>query len=66
MDFEMPKLDGVAATERILALDSKARIVMVTAFRDRQVEERARAAGVLAYVVKDNLMELLALLGRAS
>ncbi|MEK9138483.1 MAG: response regulator [Bacteroidota bacterium] len=66
MDFEMPKLDGVAATECILALDPNARIVMVTAFRDRQVEKRAMAAGALAYVVKDDLMGLPAFLARTS
>ncbi|MBM2841339.1 MAG: response regulator receiver protein [Bacteroidetes bacterium] len=66
MDFELPELDGIAATEFIRSMDPTARIVMVTAFRDRQVEERAIAAGVLAYVVKDNLMDLPALLVRAS
>ena len=51
MDVKMPRLDGIAAAERI----AKARIapvVMLTAFSQRDFIERARDAGAMAYLVK--------------
>ncbi len=51
MDIKMPILDGIAAAERI----AKARIapvVLLTAFSQKELVERARDAGAMAYVVK--------------
>ena len=51
MDVKMPRLDGIAAAERI----AKARIapvVMLTAFSQRDFIDRARDAGAMAYLVK--------------
>jgi len=51
MDIKMPILDGISAAERI----AKARIapvVLLTAFSQRELVERARDAGAMAYVVK--------------
>lgn len=51
MDVKMPVLDGISAAERI----SKARIapvVLLTAFSQSELVERARDAGAMAYVVK--------------
>ncbi|MFN8046039.1 MAG: response regulator [Dermatophilaceae bacterium] len=51
MDIKMPVLDGISAAEQIGA----ARIcpvVMLTAFSQTELVERARDAGVMAYVVK--------------
>ena len=50
-DVKMPKLDGISAATRI----GEARIapvVMLTAFSQRELVERARDAGAMAYVVK--------------
>ena len=51
MDVEMPKLDGISAAERI-ASDRIAPVVMLTAFSQRELVDRARQAGAMAYVVK--------------
>ncbi|MDO5034700.1 MAG: response regulator [Actinomycetaceae bacterium] len=51
MDVKMPKMDGITAAERILKELSCA-IVMLTAFSQRELVERARDAGAMAYVVK--------------
>ena len=51
MDVAMPKRDGLSAAEEIVA-DGLAPVVMVTAFSQREVVERATAAGVLGYLVK--------------
>lgn len=51
MDIKMPVMDGLTAAE-ILGKESLAPVVMLTAFSDRTLVERAREAGVMAYVVK--------------
>ena len=51
LDIKMPVLDGLSAAERI-AGDRIAPVVMLTAFSQRELVERARDAGVMAYVVK--------------
>lgn len=51
MDVKMPKLDGISAAER-LNKDNIAPVVLLTAFSQKELVERAAAAGALAYVVK--------------
>jgi AmiR/NasT family two-component response regulator len=51
MDVKMPVLDGITAAERI-GSEGLAPVVMLTAFSQRELVERARDAGVMAYVVK--------------
>src|ERR1700742_1724687 len=47
----MPVLDGISAAERIAA-ERLAPIVVLTAFSQRELVERARDAGAMAYLVK--------------
>jgi AmiR/NasT family two-component response regulator len=51
LDVKMPRLDGIAAAERI-AGQRIAPVVMLTAFSQRELVERARDAGAMAYLVK--------------
>jgi AmiR/NasT family two-component response regulator len=51
LDVKMPVLDGIAAAERI-AGDRVAPVVILTAFSQRELVERARDAGAMAYLVK--------------
>ncbi|MDR0504474.1 MAG: response regulator [Bifidobacteriaceae bacterium] len=51
MDVKMPGMDGIAAAEQIAA-DRLAPVVMLTAFSQAELVERARDAGAMAYVVK--------------
>src|SRR5215218_5611837 len=51
MDVKMPKLDGIAAASQI-AQARIAPVVMLTAFSQRELVERAREAGAMAYLVK--------------
>ena len=51
MDVKMPKMDGISAAE-IIAEERIAPIVMLTAFSQRDLVERARDAGAMAYLVK--------------
>jgi AmiR/NasT family two-component response regulator len=51
MDVKMPVMDGLTAAET-LGKEHVAPVVMLTAFSDRTLVERARDAGVMSYVVK--------------
>ena len=51
LDVKMPVLDGIAVAERI-ASARIAPVVMLTAFSQRDLVERAREAGAMAYLVK--------------
>ncbi len=50
-DIKMPVLDGLTAAERIAA-ERIAPVVILTAFSQRELVERAREAGAMAYLVK--------------
>lgn len=51
MDVKMPVMDGITAAEEIGA-DKICPVVMLTAFSQTELVERARDAGVMAYIVK--------------
>ena len=51
LDVKMPRLDGIAAAQRIAAARI-APVVMLTAFSQRDLVESARDAGAMAYLVK--------------
>lgn len=51
MDVKMPKLDGISAASQVAA-ERIAPVVMLTAFSQRELIERARDAGAMAYLVK--------------
>jgi len=50
MDIKMPNLDGLGAAEQLV--HEKVAIVLLTAFSQRELVERANEAGAMAYVVK--------------
>jgi response regulator NasT len=57
LDVKMPEMDGITAAEQIISI---APVLMLTAFSQRDLIERARDAGVMAYVVKPfSINELL-------
>ena len=49
LDVKMPILDGISAAEKILEI---APVLMLTAYSQKELVDRARDAGVMAYVVK--------------
>ncbi|MFI9260931.1 ANTAR domain-containing response regulator [Streptomyces sioyaensis] len=51
LDVKMPVLDGISAAE-VIAEESIAPVLMLTAFSQRELVERARDAGAMAYLVK--------------
>jgi two-component system, response regulator PdtaR len=51
MDVKMPEMDGITAAEKIGQANA-APVVLLTAFSQTELVERARDAGAMAYVVK--------------
>jgi two-component system, response regulator PdtaR len=51
MDVKMPVMDGITAAEQI-GKERVCPVVMLTAFSQTELVERARDAGVMAYIVK--------------
>ena len=49
LDVKMPELDGISAAQEIIEISP---VLMLTAFSQKELVERARYAGVMAYVVK--------------
>ena len=58
MDIEMVEMDGLTATQQIIAAYPETKIVMVTKYGNERLREAARQAGACGYVLKENLMDL--------
>jgi CheY-like chemotaxis protein len=58
MDWEMKRMDGLAATRDIISSFPKAQILMVTQHNDRELRRAASEAGVRGFFTKDNLLDL--------
>jgi DNA-binding NarL/FixJ family response regulator len=59
MDIRMPELDGLEATRRILAVDSTARVLILTTFDLDEYVYEALTAGASGFVLKDDPPEQL-------
>jgi DNA-binding NarL/FixJ family response regulator len=53
MDISMPGMDGIEATEKLVEMDSGARVVMLTSYSEREKITQALAAGAVSYLTKD-------------
>ena len=60
MDVQMPVLDGVAATSRILALGGDTRVLLLTTFDDDSVLDGGLAAGASGFLLKTTPPERIA------
>jgi two-component system chemotaxis response regulator CheY len=52
MDITMPDMDGIEATEKIVAKYPDARIIVATSHAEKSVILRARSAGARSYLLK--------------
>jgi DNA-binding NarL/FixJ family response regulator len=53
MDISMPGMDGIEATQKLVEMDSRARVVMLTSYSEREKITQALAAGAVSYLTKD-------------
>jgi DNA-binding NarL/FixJ family response regulator len=54
MDISMPGMDGIEATEKLVEMDSEARVVVLTSYSEREKITQALAAGAVSYLTKDS------------
>jgi DNA-binding NarL/FixJ family response regulator len=59
MDLSMPGLDGFAATERIVREAAGVRVLVLTGSDDPADVAKARRAGAVGYITKDQIAEAL-------
>lgn len=66
MDIRMGGMDGIAATRAIRHTNPDARVIIVTDHGDPQSRAAAMAAGAYGFLLKQNLLELPALLAQGA
>ncbi len=52
MDITMPKMDGITALEQIMAFDSNAKVVMISALGKEELVKKSLMLGAKSYIVK--------------
>jgi CheY-like chemotaxis protein len=55
MDIRMDGMDGLTATQQIIAKWPEAKVAIVTGYNEQSLRDAARRAGACEYVLKDDL-----------
>ncbi len=58
MDIRMQPTDGIYATEKILKINSEAKILLLTTFNEEEYIDQAMELGASGYILKQNFEEL--------
>ena len=59
MDIRMEKMNGIEATEKILKIDSNAKILLITTFQDEEYIVSALNLGCRGYILKQNIKGII-------
>ena len=65
MDWEMKQVNGLVATQNIIADFPAAKILIVTNYDEKDLRQAAAEAGASGFVLKDDLLSLRSLLKEA-
>jgi two-component system, chemotaxis family, chemotaxis protein CheY len=52
MDIRMPGMDGVTALQKIKEFDPNARVIMCTAIKTKEEQQKAEESGCVGYITK--------------
>jgi CheY-like chemotaxis protein len=58
MDIEMKEMDGLTATKKLKSAFPDSHVVIMTQFRDLEIQKEATSAGADKFILKDNILEL--------
>lgn len=58
MDVAMEPVNGLEATETITNAHPEAKVIIVTQYDDPEYREAAKSSGAIAYVLKENLLDI--------
>lgn len=59
MDIQMKEMDGITATKLIKQSNPAAKVIIVSNFSDQKFRNAAGNAGVMGFVPKENLLDVL-------
>lgn len=59
MDIKMNAMDGIEATEKIVSINPKAKVIIVSQYDDETTIGAAKNAGAVEFVSKDNLYKVI-------
>ncbi|HEY1661547.1 MAG TPA: response regulator transcription factor [Verrucomicrobiae bacterium] len=62
MDIQMPGMNGFESTAAIKQVHPDARVLIVSAYKDRHFHELARSCGATGFILKENILALRMLL----
>jgi CheY-like chemotaxis protein len=58
MDIKMPIMNGIEALIKIKTVHPNAKIIMITQYKDKELEKEALVSGAYGFLLKENLIEL--------
>jgi CheY-like chemotaxis protein len=64
MDIKMKEMDGFTAAKQIKSAFPAARIIIVTSYDSNALRDEARKAGVVDYVLKDELDKIFEIINK--
>ena len=59
MDVEMPRMDGITATQTLHNIDARCAVVMLSLYDDALTKDRCRQAGAKAFIAKHQMEQSL-------
>ncbi len=58
MDIEMKEMDGLTATKKIKSEFPHAQVIIMTHYKDLEIQKEAESAGAQKFILKDNISNI--------